>query len=66
MTDDNRQTVADRVEPIATKRRRGRLRRWLFLTASVAFLAIATFAIAGKVYLDRVEARFLFNDKTTT
>jgi hypothetical protein len=66
MTDDNRQAVPDRAEPVATKRHRSRLRRWLIPAVAVALLAMGTLGIAGKVYMQRVEARALRLAQTGT
>ena len=73
MIDDNPQTVADRPAPVvdrpvpvATRRRGGRLRRWLLRAAVAVGLVVAVLAVAGKVYLDRVETRALRLAQTGT
>src|SRR5262245_52474291 len=59
MTDDNPRVALGTAEPVARRRPSGRLRRWLVWTGSAVSLAAASGAVAGKVYLDRVESRAL-------
>src|SRR5262249_31815648 len=53
------EVAAQGTEPVARRRPKGRLRRRLLRAGSALALVAASAAVAGKVYLDRVESRAL-------
>jgi hypothetical protein len=59
MTEETSQVAAQGTEAVARRLPKGRLRRWLVRVASALALVAASAAVAGKLYLDRVESRAL-------